>query len=104
MTPAILSFQEFAQKYCERQQSTPAQLWLTFNAQKATYKPTGWMLLENHMLGSRRCGDLTILPYGPNNSFKAIPDHPVSPRGLASDMSVVVAIMPVENHPATFPQ
>lgn len=34
---------------------------------------------------------------GPNNTFKQPPDHPVSPRGLASDMSVVVALLPYKN-------
>ena len=34
-----------------------------------------------------------ILPYGPRNTYKEPPTKPISPRGLASDMSVVVALL-----------
>lgn len=89
-----LTFDEFAAKYCERQKQTPAGLLNTLKLQKEEFKPDGWVLLECAMLDSSRIGELTILPYGPNNTFKTIPEHPISPRGLASDMSVVIAVLP----------
>jgi hypothetical protein len=92
-----LTFDEFARRYCERQVSTPEELKGTLTLQREKFSPTGWMLLECQMMDSSRMGSLTILPFGPNNTFKAVPDHPLSPRGLASDMSVVVALLPVEN-------
>lgn len=92
-----LNWTEFAKRYCERQQQTPDGLKAILAAQADKYSPEGWMLLECHMMDSSRLGDLAILPYGPNNTFKAVVDHPVSPRGLASDMSVVVAILPRQN-------
>ena len=56
------------------------------------FNPYGWMLLECHMLDSSYLGQRTMLPFGPDNTYKAIPTHPVSPRGLASDMSVVLGV------------
>lgn len=89
-----MKFPQFAAKYCERQEQTPDGLEAVLSEQKKRFKPDGWMLLECQMMDSSRFMTLTILPYGPNNTYKTVPDHPVSPRGLASDMSVVVAILP----------
>lgn len=89
-----LSYDAFAAKYCERQESTPDELKEVLRAQKARFSNDGWMLLECQMMDSSRLGSLAILPYGPNNTYHAVPNHPVSPRGLASDMSVVIAVLP----------
>jgi hypothetical protein len=86
--PLKVSFDEFAQLHCSRMVQTPEKLLEILEAQAAEYQPTGWMLLECQMFDSSTFGHFTIFPYGPNNSFKEIPTHPVSPRGLASDMSV----------------
>lgn len=94
-TIETMKFAEFATKYCERQECEPDKLREILSAQVARYHPDGWVMLQCEMLDSSYLGSLTILPYGPNNTFKSIPDHPVSPRGLASDMSVVVAVLPV---------
>lgn len=88
-----MKFAEFAAKYCERQESTPERLKEALLQQKDLYHPDGWMMLECQVLDSSRLGSLAVLPYGPNNTFKSVPDYPVSPRGLASDMSVVVAVL-----------
>lgn len=93
-TLETLNFTEFARRYCERQVSTPEGLKEILLKQKERYSPDGWMLLECVMLDSSRLGSLVILPYGPRNTFTAPPDHPISPRGLCSDMSVVVALLP----------
>lgn len=88
-----LSFEEFAARYCERQEQTPEGLSAILAEQKRAYDPDGWMLLECQLMDSSRFGEYVILPFGPYNTFKEIPRHPISPRGLASDMSVVVAVM-----------
>lgn len=92
-----LTFDEFASRYCERQEQTPDGLKDILLKQRALYHPVGFMLLECRQFDSSRFASLTILPYGPNNTYHDIPDHPLSPRGLASDMSIVVAVLPVEN-------
>lgn len=97
MTPEALNYIDFARKYCERQVSTPDELFRRLHSQQVEYQPEGWFMLECQMLDGSRLGELTILPYGPNNTFKTVPDHPVSPRGLASDMSVVVATLSAED-------
>lgn len=87
----MIPIEEFAAKYCETQEQTPEGLLEILRAQKERYSPDGFMLLECQDMCSSKLGNKVILPYGPNNTFKSPPDHPVSPRGLASDMSVVIA-------------
>lgn len=96
-SPEILTFAVFTTRYCERQQMTVGRLREILLAQKEIFQPEGWMLLECAMLDSSRCGMYTILPYGPNNRYKTPPTNPMSPRGLASDMSQVVALVLAEN-------
>jgi hypothetical protein len=88
-----LNLKDFISLYCERQEQTPDGLKSILLVQKAKYNPEGWMLLECQMLDSSKIGQFTILPFGPNNTFKSIPTCPISPRGLASDMSIVVAVL-----------
>ena len=86
-------FGQFAKRYCERQDQTYEGLRTVLQEQQKRFAPTGWVLLECHVMDSSRLGELTIFPYGPNNTFKDVPAQPVSPRGLASDMSIVVAVL-----------
>lgn len=95
-----LDFPTFAARYCERQEQTPEGLLATLQDQQARYQPKGWMLLECQVFDSYRMGDLTILPYGGReNTYQEPPTHPISPRGLASDTSVVVAVLLAESLP-----
>ena len=92
-----LTYKEFAARYCKRMENNPDDLWVTLESQQRTYQPEGWMLLECVDLASSRLGHYVILPYGPKNTYKAPPERPISPRGLCSDMSEVVAILKSEN-------
>lgn len=92
-----LNFDEFASLYCETQNQTPEGLREVLNKQVEMFNPNGWMLLQCEQFDSSKFGDRVILPYGPKNSFKHPPDFPISPRGLSSDMSVVVAILEKED-------
>lgn len=78
-------------------QRTPEELLRVLSWQKASYNPTGWILLECQTMDSSRMGSLCILPYGSRASLQEIPTGPISPRGLASDMSVVVAVLLAED-------
>ena len=89
-----LTFQQLADKYCERQENTPKGVRQALDIQQREFRPEGWMLLECQVMDSSRLGELVIVPYGPNNTFMSPPSTPVSPRGLASDISVVVGVMP----------
>lgn len=84
-----MTFTELAAHYCRTQESTPEELRATLLKQIERYAPVGFMLLRCEMFDSHRFGSHTILPYGPNNTHKEPPGHPISPRGLASDMSTV---------------
>lgn len=90
-----LTFQEFARRYCERQDSTPESLRETLLAQKERFKPDGWILIQCVVLDSSRLGDFVILPYGGDATLKEIPpkDKLFSPRGLCSDLSKTVAFV-----------
>jgi hypothetical protein len=93
--PETYTFEKFAARYCVRQQQTPEGLRKILLTQKKLYQPDGWFMLACLDLSSSRLGSLCIVPYGPNNTFKTPPSHPVSPGGLASEMSTVVAVLPV---------
>ena len=90
-----LTFKEFARRYCERQQQTPEGLKDILLRQKHTFKPDGWMLLECAVMDSSRLGSYTILPFGGMSTYAQCPTEglPISPRGLASDISFVVATL-----------
>lgn len=91
--PESLSFDDFAARYCARHVQTPEGLRELLREQRQRYTPDGWVMLECQMLGGSRCGEYTVIAYGPQNTWKAPPTSPVSPRGLASDMSIVVATL-----------
>lgn len=61
--------------------------------QRRQYGPEGWVLLECEQLDSSHLGERAVLPFGENNRLKKIPVGPISLRGLASDMSVAIAIL-----------
>ena len=90
------TWSEFADLYCETQETTPAKLRTVLTDQAATFKCLGWFMLECAMMDSSRLGERTILPYGGHSTHKTVPTRPVSPRGLASDMAVVIATILVK--------
>ena len=94
-----LTFDQLASQYCERQLQTPGGLRETLKSKITQFQPTAFVLLECKMMDSSMLGSLTILPVGPNNTHKSVEQaasHPISPRGLASDMSVVVGWVAAE--------
>lgn len=95
----MVTFQEFAKRYCERQEQTPEGLAEVLRDRNQRFKPVGYVLLECVDLSSSRLGHYTILPYGGGATLQEIPNRPISPRGLASDMSVVVAVIKAEEVP-----
>lgn len=94
-----LGFDEFAKRYCERQQLEPDELLIRLQDVARRYRPDGFMLLECQQLDSSRVGSYTILPYGGDSTYSTLPTGPISPRGLASDMSVVAAVLPIADLP-----
>lgn len=91
-----ITVQELIRRYCETQQAEPEgvreALWRSVTVCGGPSKVMGFMLLRAELMDSSWFGQHTILPYGPGCTWKEVPDHPLSPRGLASDTSVVVAI------------
>ncbi len=94
-----VTFQEFAKRYCERQEQTPEGLAEVLREKNTLFKPVGWMLLQCIVLDSSRIGQYTILPYGGGATLQEVPSRPFSPRGLASDISEVVCFIPAEEVP-----
>ena len=87
-----LDMEQFIQKYCDSQEITPADFAAILKRQHDQFNPDGWMMLQCQDMSSSYMGSLTVLPYGPCNTFKEPPTGCISPRGLASDMSSVIAI------------
>ena len=97
----VIDFDAFAEKYCERMLNDKETLYGIFLKHVEKYQPQGWAMLECQNMSSSRMGDLSIVPFGPNNTWKQPPDKPVSPRGLSSDMSVTVAVLFARELPQT---
>lgn len=73
--------------------------WRLFEALSQTLKlydppPKGWALVECQMLDSSIM--VTLIIIGDAYTLKDVPTHPISPRGLASDMSTVVGFLPFD--------
>jgi hypothetical protein len=92
-----MTYDDFAEKYCETQEQTPEGLYEVLEIQHKNLGPAGWVLVECQMMGSSYFGNRTILPYGGKATLRKVPDTPVSPQGLASDMSVVIGVLPVNS-------
>lgn len=90
---------EFAQLYCERNDSTEEELIEALRVNTGTYQPMFFALMECQMLGSHQLGQRTIVPVGGAATWQNLPDKPVSLRGLASDMSSMIAFINVEDVP-----
>ncbi|MFO0825902.1 MAG: hypothetical protein U0792_22750 [Gemmataceae bacterium] len=104
MSHSKVPYAEFSTRYCERHDSTPERLLDVLKSQQQKWHPHGWVLLECHDLCSSRAGQLAIVPYGPDNTLTSIPDGPISPRGLASDLSVVILHLHATDLPETLPE
>ena len=87
-----VSRSELVNEYCTRQEATPEDLAARLADIKSRYNASGFMLLECQQFDSSFFASFTILPFGGNATFKTVPVHAVSPRGLASDMSIVVMV------------
>lgn len=100
MSVDYLDREAFIERYAPNDPAAAADVREQLQRQEEKYSPTGWVMLECQMLSTARgshMGERTIVPFGPNNTWKEIPKGPVSPRGLASDMAVVVAVCLVES-------
>ena len=100
-----VDFDTFSRAVSERIMITPRQLFDRLTEQKKGYTPVGFMMLECVDMSSSSLGHRGTRPYGPNNAYKEIPNHPISMSGeRASDQSVVRAILLAEDLPDTFPE
>jgi len=89
--PVVVSKGELVSRYCETQDADARETNARMREIASGREVEGWMLLQGADMSSSYLGQQVILPWGPGCTFKEVPQHPVSPRGLASDMSVVVA-------------
>ncbi len=62
------------------------------------YNPLGFMMLENQLMGSSKCGDRIVLPFGGLATYAAPPDHPFSFDGTASGTVCVVGVHKIKTH------
>lgn len=94
-----MTWEEFANAYCETQLQTPEGLRDALQTVNHRFKPDGFLIAECKMMDSSQAGQRIILPYGGNATLKEPPSGPFSPRGVASDMSVVIGTVRVEDIP-----
>lgn len=85
-----MTWKQFSSRYCDNTGHGTEWLIEILREQVRKYNPTGFFMAEAQVMDSTWFGQRVILPFGKYNTFKEIPDHPFSPRGLASDTSVVI--------------
>lgn len=90
---------ELVRRYCETQEMAPLDLLDIIERQIVEFGPDGFFLARASLMDSSYFGSRVMLPYGPNNTFKTPPDHPFTPRGLASDTSVVECVWVLDKAP-----
>ncbi len=99
MRVVYLDREAFITKYAKNDPAVLADVRTSMQRLEEKFAPTGWVMLECQLLDSSSRGQLTIAAFGPQNTWKTIPEGPVSLRGAASDMSVVVAACLCEPRP-----
>lgn len=87
-----LTLEDLVAAYTATQDTTPEALTHRLNSIQVLQQPAGFMLLRYCDLSSSRIGQHVILPYGPNNTYKVLPEanHIFHPLGLASDSAQCV--------------
>lgn len=96
MSVDYLDREAFISRCAKNDLAVMAEIRIALQRTEDKFKPEGWVMLECQLLDSSNRGRLAIVPFGPNNTWKTIPEGPVSPGGLASDVSVVVAVCLVD--------
>lgn len=96
MSVDYLDREAFIAKYTGNDPVAMENIRLQMQRLEELFTPAGWVMLECQLLDSSRRGQLSIVTFGPNNTWKTIPEGPVSPGGRASDVSVVVAVCLVD--------
>lgn len=89
-----ITWDEFADLYCERQLTEPIILRARLKELVERFTPDGFLMAECEVMDSSRFGDRVILPYGGKATLKEPPPGMFSPRGIASDQSRVIATIP----------
>lgn len=89
-----MTFDDFSKAYCDTQEQDPEGLRKVLANQVEVFHPEGWILFRFCDFCSHRFGQHVILPYGPNNTLKAVPEGIFHPYGLASDSAEVVGVLP----------
>lgn len=95
-----MTWYDFSSRYCKTQLQTPEVLARRLRKQIDQYEPEGFFLGEAQLFDSSWFGQVVILPFGPNNTFKKPPTKPFSPRGLASDTSMSIGYIERKDVPA----
>lgn len=94
-----MTWADFSARYCKSQDETPERLAARLRMHLHKYEPDGFFLAEAQLFDSSWFGTVVILPFGSQNTFKTVPDHPFSPRGLASDTSMAIGYIDAKDVP-----
>lgn len=91
-----MTWADFSARYCKSQEETPEGLSARLAKQIEVYEPDGFFIAEAQLSWF---GTVVILPFGPRNTFKTVPEYPFSPRGSASDTSVAIGWIDAKDVP-----
>lgn len=100
LSKLYVNYDQFDAMFRKGTDHPPDYLADALRTQAATYAPTGWFMLEVCDMWASRLGERRVVVYGENCTYKEVPTVAVSPRGLASDMSMVVAVLLADQLPS----
>lgn len=87
---------ELVRRYCETQDCEPPQVLERLKEIRRLFEPDGFFLAQAQDMSSSFFGTHVIIPYGGKSTFAAPPTGVFTPRGLASDSSVVTAVYEIQ--------
>ena len=94
-----VDWDEFADLYCDTQEQTPEGLRDVMQSVAHVFQPDGFLIAECGLLDSSYFGQRVVLPFGGGATLPEPPKGPFSPRGLASDQSLVLATIKADQIP-----
>jgi len=90
---------EFSALFVSSQETTEKRFAADLRRMKERYDSEGFFIARCEVMDSSLFGNRVALGFGKSHTWKSVPDHPISIRGLASDTSVVECWIPASEVP-----
>ncbi len=86
-SPKLVTKRQLVEEYVKTQVGTVDSILAHLTRMEEQIEPEGFVLLRNVVMDSAKLGDQMILAYGPDCTYKSLPDTLVLTNGLPSSTS-----------------